>query len=272
MQYYSSVNAIGFLPQTAMQKVPVWTLTILLSLLLSSLAPSAKAQWVGPLLTPLLKTWIMQQVTRADNLDIKLQGTDQELLGGLIPQINISADNVVYQGIQARSVNLVGRSVQLDLAQALKGGGVKLKSPVHADLAITMAEPDLNRYLTSPQFQKQFANLRFPMPGFAGSASSLPLSLNQPQLTFLDQGRVQVTAALKPEQGPSLPVQITTGLDLLNNNTLQLNNPELKSSGQVLPNELLQNLKIDLGQDTQIKSLDIRKGLMQLSGIFTIRP
>jgi hypothetical protein len=51
-----------------------------------------------------------------------------------------------------------------------------------------------------------------------------------------------------------------------------LNNPELRSSGQVLPNELLQNLKIDLGQDTQIKSLDIRKGLMQLSGIFTIRP
>jgi LmeA-like phospholipid-binding len=256
-----------------MRKAPVWTLTILLSLLWSSLAPSAKAQWVAPLITPLLKTWVMQQVTKADNLDIKLQGTDQELLRGLIPQINISADNVVYQGIQAHSVNLVGRSVQLDLSQALKGGGgVKLKSPVQADLAITMAEPDLNRYLTSPQFQKQFANLRLPMTGSGGSASSVPFSLNQPQLSFLEQGRVQVAAALKPEQGPSLPVQITTGLDLLNSNTLKLNNPELKSSGQLLPTELLQNLKIDLGKDTQVKSLDIRKGLMQLSGIFTIRP
>jgi hypothetical protein len=256
-----------------MRIVPVWTLTILLSLLWSSLAPSAKAQWVAPLITPLLKTWVMQQVTKADNLDIKLQGTDQELLRGMIPQINISADNVVYQGIQAHSVNLVGRSVQLDLSQALRGGGgVKLKSPVQADLAITMAEPDLNRYLTSPQFQKQFANLRLPMPGSSGSGSTVPLSLNQPQLRFLEQGRVEVGAALKPEQGPSLPVQITTGLDLLNSNTLKLNNPELKSSGQLLPTELLQNLKIDLGQDTQVKSLDIRKGLMQLSGIFTIRP
>jgi LmeA-like phospholipid-binding len=256
-----------------MRKAPIWTFTILLSLLWSSLAPSAKAQWVAPLITPLLKAWVMQQVTKADNLDIKLQGTDQELLRGLIPQINISADNVVYQGIQAHSVNLVGRSVQLDLSQALRGGGgVKLKSPVQADLAITMAEPDLNRYLTSPQFQKQFANLRLPMAGSGGSASSVPLSLSQPQLSFLEQGRVQVAAALKPEQGPSLPVQITTGLDLLNSNTLKLNNPELKSSGQLLPTELLQNLKIDLGKDTQVKSLDIRKGLMQLSGIFTIRP
>ncbi len=254
-----------------MRKAPVWTLTILLSLLWSSLTPPAKAQWVGTLLTPLLKTWVMQQVTRADNLDIKLQGTDQELLRGLIPQINVRADNVVYQGVQAHSVNLVGRSVQLDVSQAFRGGGVKLKNPVQADLAITMAEPDLNRYLTSPQFQKQFANLRLPMPGSA-STSSVPFSLNQPQLSFLEQGRVQVAAALKPEQGPPLPVQITTGLDLLNSNTLRLNNPELKSSGQSLPTELLQNLKIDLGQDTQVKSLDIRKGLMQLSGIFTIRP
>ncbi len=252
-----------------MRIVPVWTLTVLLSLLWSSLAPSAKAQWVAPLITPMLKTWVMQQVSQAENLDIKLQGTDQELLRGLIPQVNISADNVVYQGIQARSVSLVGRSVQLDLSQAFSGGGVKLKSPVQADLVIKMAEPDLNRYLTSPQFQKQFSNLRLPMPG---SASTLPLSINQPQLSLLDQGRVQVAAALKPEQGPSLPVQITTGLDLLNGNTLKLTNPELKSSGQLLPTELLQNLKIDLGPDTLVKSLDIRKGLMQMNGIFTIRP
>ncbi len=260
------------MPCSAMRKIPVWMLTILLSLLWSSLAPSAKAQWLGPLLTPLLKTWVMQQVTKADNLDIKLQATDQELLGGLIPQINVTADNVVYQGIQAHSVNLVGRMVQLDLSQALRGGGVKLKSPVQADLAITMTESDLNYYLTSPQFQKQLANLRLSVPSFAGPASSIPLALNQPQLSFLEQGRVQVAATLMPEQGPALPVQITTGLDLLNSNTLKLNNPELKSSGQLLPTELLQNLKINLGQDTQVKSLDIRKGLMQLSGIFTIRP
>jgi hypothetical protein len=255
-----------------MRIVPVWTLTVLLSLLWSALAPSAKAQWVAPLITPLLKTWVMQQVSQAENLDIKLQGTDQELLRGLIPQVNISADNVVYQGVQARSISLVGRSVQMDLSQAFRGGGVKLKSPVQADLVIKMAEPDLNRYLTSPQFQKQFSNLRLPMPGFDGSAATVPLSLNQPQLSLLDQGRVQVAAALKPEQGPSLPVQITTGLDLLNGNTLKLNNPELKSSGQLLPTELLQNLKIDLGPDTLVKSLDIRKGLMQMNGIFTIRP
>jgi hypothetical protein len=255
-----------------MRLVPVWTLTVLLSLLWSSLAPSAKAQWVAPLITPLLKTWVMQQVSQADNLDIKLQGTDQELLGGLIPQVNISADNVVYQGIQARSVSLVGRSVQLDLSQAFRGGAVKLKSPVQADLMIKMAEPDLNRYLTSPQFQKQFANLRLPMPGLSGSANTIPLTINQPQISLLEQGRVQVAAALKPEQGASLPVQITTGLDLLNGNTLKLNSPELKSSGQLLPTELLQNLKIDLGPDTLLKSLDIRKGLMQMNGIFTIRP
>ncbi len=255
-----------------MRSVPVWTLTVLLSLLWSSLAPSAKAQWVAPLITPLLKTWVMQQVSQAENLDIKLQGTDQELLGGLIPQINISADNVVYQGVQARSVNLVGRSVQLDLSQAFRGGGVKLKSPVQADLVIRMAEPDLNRYLTSPQFQKQFANLRLPMPGLSGSATTIPLTINQPQISLLEEGRIQLAAALQPEQGASLPVQITTGLDLLSGNTLKLNNPALKSSGQSLPTELLQSLKIDLGPDTLLKSLDIRKGSMQLNGIFTIRP
>jgi LmeA-like phospholipid-binding len=256
-----------------MRKVPAWTLTILLSMLWSTLSTSANAQWVGTLITPLLKTWVRQQVSQADNLDIKLQGTDQQLLSGLIPQIDITADNVVYQGIQARSVNLVGRSVHLDLSQAFKGGGVKLKSPVQADLAITMAEPDLNRYLTSPQFQKQFANQRLSMPSFGGAAATtVPLILNQPKISLLDQGRVQVEANLQPEQGAALPVQITAGIDLLNANTLKLNNPELKSSGQLLPTEVLQSLKIDLGQDTQVKSLDIRKGLMQMKGIFTIRP
>lgn len=255
-----------------MRLVPVWTLTVLLSLLCSSFAPSAQAQWVAPLITPLLKTWVMRQVSQAENLDIKLQGTDQELLGGLIPQVDISADNVIYQGIQARSVSLVGRSVQLDLSQAFRGGGVTLKSPVRADLVIKMAEPDLNRYLTSSQFQKQFANLRLPMPGLSGSASTVPLTINQPQISLLEQGRIQLAAALKPDQGASLPVQITTGLDLLNGNTLKLNNPELKSNGQLLPTELFQNLKIDLGPDTLVKSLDIRKGLMQMNGIFTIRP
>jgi LmeA-like phospholipid-binding len=256
-----------------MHKVPVWTLTILLSMIWSTLSPSANAQWVGALITPLLKTWVKQQVSQADNLDIKLQGTDQQLLSGLIPQIDITAENVIYQGIQARSVNLVGRSVNLDLSQAFKGGSVKLKSPVQADLAITMAEPDLNRYLTSPQFQKQFANQRIPMPSVGGAApTTVPFVLNQPQISLLDQGRVQVAANLKPEQGSAIPIQITTGIDILNVNTLKLNNPELKSSGQLLPTELLQSLKIDLGQDTQVKALDIRKGLMQMKGIFTIRP
>ena len=229
----------------------------------------ATAQFVSALINPLVANWIKSEVDSVDNLDVKISGADNELLGGRIARAEVSGDNLVYEDFYFSRVELSGQDIRLTVEEALNGGSLSLVEPIPVDAFMRLTEEDLNRAIHAPLIQSQFSETDVEAPFSNGEPVAFQLS--EPEVSILD-GRLKIDALMNVD-GASVPVALITGLLPQNGTQLQLVNPVwLGDDGSQTPIAGLDGVAIELGPDVAIDSLQLVAGELIYNGTVTIQP
>jgi LmeA-like phospholipid-binding len=104
---------------------------------------------VSSVLCPLIKLWLRSQVEAVENLEVKIQGANRQILQGQVPQAEVCGQGIVYQGLSLSNIDLVASGINLNIPQILKGQPLKLLEPIKVQLNLILEPPDLDRCLSS---------------------------------------------------------------------------------------------------------------------------
>jgi LmeA-like phospholipid-binding len=232
------------------------------------------------ILQPALSLWLRSQVESLETLQIQIESGDRQVLSGFIPQIELEASQVSYQGLQISQVQLTAQNIQINIGQVLKGKSLRLLETISAQLNVRMSAKDLQRSLSSSLLQTVLIETLLTLVGeqirdVLGDVSLGDLEL-QDALLKLSDNQIRFSAQLKANStGRCVPVALQSGVDLYNAHTIQLCNPEwlpTANSRRGLPLPELNGYRFDLGDQCQLKRLCIQPEEIQLSGQLLISP
>lgn len=237
---------------------------------------------VRPLLASALQLWLRSLVARVDDLDINIQASDRQLLGGHLPQVSLKAEGTVYEGLYLSQVALEAGGIRVNLRQILRGQPFKLADPITVRLQAWVSAEDLNRSLGSEKLSTALATLlQQILPQAAVQVTHIDLAANQ--LTFqgkvitLEKGKSKAgapagqlpnqTLARESIDAPViLSTQVTAQASTLHFEAVQL----LAYPGSALP-QLLPDQALPLG-DVRLEVLDIRPEAIALVGEIKVLP
>ncbi|NJK63511.1 MAG: DUF2993 domain-containing protein [Synechococcaceae cyanobacterium SM2_3_1] len=228
----------------------------------------AASQVASTLLNPLVAAWIKSEIGEVENLKVQIAGSDQQILQGLIPEAQVSGDNLSYQGFQVSRIALDGQNIQLNVGQALQGQALRLIAPVPVAVRMLLSQADLNQTLQADLVREQLAQAQVSLPI---GGTEVPFLISDPNVT-LEPGQLRIQANLTTPEGATVPVTLTTGLTVQNQNQLLLVNPTWISEGQALPIPGLNNLAIQLDPDVNVQKLELQQGQILYEGSLTIQP
>lgn len=233
---------------------------------------------LGSVLTPALRLWLRSQVQQIDKLELQIEGGDRQLLGGYVPQVEVAAENVLYQGLHLTHIRLNGTNIRVNLRQILRGKPLRLLEvvPVVGEAMIT--EADLNASLRSPLLAQAVSEFLVTLlrSGEADLLDAPADDLNFDRLQIqLGAGQLTLSANLVSVSGTPTAIAIRTGLKVTDGHQLQLDQPQWLPHAQAkrgLPLNDLDSWTIDLGDDVQIKELAIDPEKIACQGRINVIP
>ena len=228
---------------------------------------SKQSQIISKVLSPAVGLWLRSQVQQVSDLEVKISGSDRQILHGTIPRVSISARHAVYQGLHLSQIQLVGEGIRTNLGQVLRGQPLRLLEPVPVFAKLLLQESDLNASLQSPLLANALTELL---------GTLLPASYPvDGQAVWhkigIDSGQLIVSATLAADTSNPTPVVIRTGLKLASCHELQLEQPQIQTDvGFPLVN--LDSFKLDLGPEVAIEELTLSSGQIVCCGRINVVP
>lgn len=211
-------------------------------------------------------------------LDVRVGGGDRQLLGGYVPQVEVAAENAVYQGLYLSQIRLNGTNIRVNLGQVLRGKPLRLLEVVPVVGEVMLTEADLNASLRSPLLATAVSEFLVTLLR-SGEADLLDapaesLSFEQMQIQ-LGEGQLTLSANLISVSGTPTGIAIRTGLKVADGHQLQLDSPQWLPHAQAKRGLLLGDLDgwaIDLGEDVRLEALAIEAGRMTCCGRIHVVP
>ena len=214
-----------------------------------------------------MRLWLRSQVQQVSDLEVKISGSDRQLLHGTIPRVSISAHHAVYQGLHLTQIQLVGEGIRINLGQVLRGQPLRLLESVPVSAKLLLQESDLNASLQSPLLANDLTELL----GMLLPSSYLIDGQAVCHKIGIDNGQLIVSVTLADRTSHPTPVVIRTGLQLVSCHELQLEQPQLQTqAGLSLVN--LDSLKLDLGSEVSITELTLTSGQLVCCGRINVIP
>lgn len=219
------------------------------------------------MLSPAVRLWLRSQVQQVSDLEVKILGSDWQILHGTIPRVSISAHHAVYQGLHLTQIQLLGEGIRTNLGQVLRGQPLRLLEPVPVFAKLLLQESDLNASLQSPLL----ANALTELLGMLLPSSYLIDGQAVCHKIGIDNGQLIVSVTLADRTSHPTPVVIRTALQLVSCHELQLEQPQIQTqAGLSLVN--LDSLKLDLGSEVSITELTLTSGQLVCCGRINIIP
>ena len=194
-----------------------------------ALIQASRQPLVGTLLSKAIQLWLRSQVDKMDHLHLSIEGSNRSLLTGHIPQVSVSTENAVYQGLHLTQVQLQGSGIRFNLGQVLKGQPLHLLEPFFVTGNLKLNQSDLNASLQAPILvpalnEFVLSLLRSMMENPSMSSSDLKPDQDQSWINSVQQiqdtqitletNHLILTAQLLFSPGELLPFQLKTGLEL----------------------------------------------------------
>ncbi|WP_250121870.1 DUF2993 domain-containing protein [Chroococcidiopsis sp. CCMEE 29] len=227
---------------------------------------SKQSRIISKVLSPAIRLWLRSQVERVSHLEVKISGGDRQILSGSIPGVLISASNAVYQGLHLTQIQLVGEGIRTNLGQVLKGQPLRLLEVVPVVGELLLQESDLTASLQSPLLANALTELlEMLLPEncrIEGQVSWHKIVIDTDQLIL--SGTLVGSSSTKP-------LLLRSGLQLASCHELQLTQPQLQTSQDLLLKEL-ENFKLDLGPEVNIQELTLTPGQMLCRGSINVIP
>jgi hypothetical protein len=252
-------------------------------------APRPKGfRLISRLLPPALRMWLHAQVEQVETLDFQIEGRDRDLLSGYIPQVLVTARQVVYQGFYLSAADLKAETIRINLGQVLRGKPLKLLAAFPVKAQIMLSEADLNASLVAPilqvglsDFLDQLLAVRRTSPGLQELLSAIAdphsdqLRVERLILT-LKPDLIVMQLYADPEPGPDSPcATIHARLVVQDGQNIQLSQPRGIASQpphEAIPLPELDGFTVDLGSEIYIERLDLQAGQIEWQGIVTVMP
>jgi hypothetical protein len=223
-------------------------------------------------LSPAVRLWLQSQVERVEDLQVKIEGGDRQILQGAIPSVCLSAKGAVYRGLHLSQLLLTATGIGINIGQVLKGKPLRLSEPVPVVGELLLREADLNASVSAPLLASALIeflcqNLQ-PASAF-GKIFSPPLTLQNPHIR-IDSGQLTLSGILVSATGIELPFVLATGLSGANRE-LQFVRPHFQTPPGV-PGPRLDDFKLDLGPEVDIQELTLSQSQLVCRGSITVLP
>ncbi|WP_319418784.1 LmeA family phospholipid-binding protein [Pleurocapsa sp. FMAR1] len=219
---------------------------------------------INRILSTAVKFYLRSQVSQVKDLQVKIVGKNRQILQGYIPQVLLSCDRVIYQGLHLNQVEVKGANIGFNLPEVLKKKPFQLLEPIVVDVKLSINSADLQSSLTSPLLQSGLTDLLRSIPLIQDRAIS---EINWQSIAIAAQ-RLNLTGIYQDIENQAQKLYLSTGIKLADYHTLDLSPVEIESVLKF--KEFAHSLKIDLGQDVAIKELVVKSEQILCSGKITI--
>ncbi len=246
----------------------------------------------GYLVDDSARQFLLDQVDQAEVLEVRIQSVpNYRLLNGEIDRILVAGRGLRLQPFPRIAVlELETDPFQLD-PDLLQGEGIDLLQPLQAAVRVVVTEADLNQALQSPEILSQFQDLEADLPIGRPDRGPTLIDLRQPQIHFLPDNRIELSAQLVEKPDPaaqesatdsnaesnaesndpgapvtSTPEQVTdvtfsAGLVVENGATLRLDEPQFTVGEVPVPREISGAFLGGLNQTFSLSELE-RQGII----------
>lgn len=231
----------------------------------------AQDEILSKLLSKAVELWLRSQVSHVQTLQLTIHGTNQQLLSGEIPQVDLTATHAVYQELHLSEVVLTGKNIKINLRQILRGKPIQLREPISLTGQLKLTDPDLEASLSAPLLSTALDELLQTLVANSSPSSpvlpQIPTKIHWQQVTIAP-GTLILTGNWAID---SLElVTLETGLALTPLHQFALTSPRLQLPAQGSID--LKDFLLDLGSDVAIEELSVTAGQLVCQGRLTIQP
>lgn len=227
---------------------------------------------ISSILSPAVQLWLRSQVQSVDELSIKIEGSDRQILHGTIPKVSLKARGAVYQGLHLTDVNLAATGIRINIGQVIRGKSLRLLEPVPVMGEVQLAESDLNQSLQAPLLLNALSEFLIPqILGWEEEGDGQPsFQLQNPQIQ-IETDRLTLKAAIVGTVGRSIPFTLQAGLRLVSPRELSIDDPHIQLS-QGFKGGKLESFQIDLGSEVNLERLTLTPGQIVCQGGIRVMP
>lgn len=227
---------------------------------------SQPSRLISKVLSPAVRLWLRSQVEQVSQLEVKISGSDRQLLSGQIPQVSVLAHHAIYQGLHLTQIQLIGEGIRTNLGQVIKGKPLRLLEPVFVFGELLLSESALNASLQSPLLSNALTEL---LAMLLPENALADKQVNWHHIT-LDANRLILSGSLT-DFSSTTPLLLRSGLQLASSHELQLIQPQLQTCLDVSQPQL-ENFNLDLGTQVNLQELTLTLGQLVCRGSITVIP
>ena len=225
---------------------------------------------INHVISQAVKFFLRTQITRVEDLEVKITGSNGQILKGHIPGIFLASSRAVYQGLHLREIEVEGTNISFNLADVLKKKPLKLLAPVPVNINLLLEETDLQASLLSPLLSGGLTDFLANLLTAQGKENLADCKIDWSSISVANQ-QLRLQGNLTDSRDNITQLEITAGLTLANSHTLALFPLEIKTTPELLF-EGHHQLEIDLGREVAIAELALEAGKLLCSGRITVLP
>jgi hypothetical protein len=201
---------------------------------------------------------LRSQVEAVEALQVKILGKSKQILQGYIPQVLLSCDRAVYQGLHLSQVQLNGRDIAVNLPEVIKRQPLKLLEAVFVEIQLRLDAHDLQASLDSALLQSGLSDLWEMILTSKNNNDSPELTKLKVewQTIAIANNQLNFAGIYQDASGETRTIALSTGVDLANAHTLCLSSLNITSN--LSSDSLKRQLEIDLGTDIALQELAIK--------------
>ncbi|MCS6960767.1 MAG: DUF2993 domain-containing protein [Pseudanabaenaceae cyanobacterium SKYGB_i_bin29] len=196
----------------------------------------------GILVNQAVEGAIRQQVPRIEELAVRVDSSpNYQILQGKIDRVRLASRGVYFfPFLRVDVLELETDRVNINLGN----NQVKLLEPLRAVVKVVLREEDINRALEADQIRSLFQSIRADFSSFNPSLGVEEIDVTNPQIFFLSDRRIRLTASLSPRRKEIKPLDVTADLaiEVLPNGNIKLSRVDLYVEGMKIPDILINTL------------------------------
>lgn len=219
---------------------------------------------ISKILSTAIKLYLRSQVSQVQDLQVKIVGKNKQILQGYIPQVFLSCDRAVYQGLHLSQIELKGKDIAVNLPEVIKRKPLKLLESIFVEIELKLDTADLQASLDSDLLQSGLHDLwQMILSAQTDQTDHSASELNNLAIEWHDIAICEQVLNLSGTYQNSAKgrekLQISTALSLVDAHTLSLSDLNITNESSLAnANEVQKGLKIDLGTDVAIAELVIQ--------------
>lgn len=232
-----------------------------------------RSKIISTVLAPAIQLWLRSQVEQVEDLHVKIEAGDRQILTGKIPSVAVSAQKAVYQGLHLSQIQLFAEHIAVNLSQMVRGKPLRLLEPIAVSGQLQLDETDLQASLGSELLSAGLKELLCLIVELSHATSAHFLKSCQIhwQQLNLELDRFQLSGTLHDPNNQTQPISLDSKLKLIGDHELQFDLLSLQLPAAI-PLETFTPFQIDLGSEVAIAELILKPGLLACQGRINVLP